>query len=139
MMKLKNKILITSMAAFAALVFFACTKTEGPGGKASIKGKVYVKDYNTAVTTLLSEYYGAGENVYICYGSEQNASANVKTGSDGSFEFKYLRTGHYTIFVMTRDTTIKYSGADAELPLKVSVDISGKKDAKDIGTLNICK
>lgn len=120
------------------LFLFACEKAEGPGGKSTIKGRIYVKDYNTSVTTLLSEYYGAGENVYICYGDDQTAANDVNTGSDGSFEFKYLRQGHYTVFVMTRDTSIKYSGADAELPLKLSVDI-GKKETKDLGTITICK
>lgn len=122
----------------ALLLLTFCEKAPGPGGKSSITGKIYVKDYNTSVTTLLSEYYGAGENVYICYGDDQTASNDVNTGSDGSFAFNYLRAGHYTVFVMTRDTSIKYSGADAELPLKFSVDI-GKKETKDLGTITICK
>ena len=123
----------------AGILSGGCKKDPGAGGKASIKGRIYVKDYNTAVTTLLSEYYGAGENVYICYGESQAASNDVNSGSDGSFEFKYLRTGHYTVFVMTRDTSIKYSGADTEIPLKFSVDISSKKEIKDLGTITICK
>lgn len=123
----------------ACILSAGCKKDPGPGGKASIRGRIYVKDYNTSVTTLLSEYYGAGENVYICYGEDQTASNDVNSGADGSFEFKYLRTGHYTIFVMTRDTSIKYSGADTEIPLKFGVDISGKKEIKDLGTITICK
>jgi hypothetical protein len=117
----------------------ACEKDPGPGGKASITGKVYVKDYNTSVTTLLSEYYGAGEKVYICYGDDQTSANDVSTGTDGSFAFRYLRKGHYTVFIMTRDTGIKYSGADAEIPLSFSVDISDKKETKDLGTITICK
>jgi len=134
-----NKNLFMLGMPLLLLFLGACQKSAGPGGKASIKGKVYVKDYNTGVTTLLAEYYGAGENVYISYGDNPSANENVKTGADGSFEFSYLRPGHYTVFVMTRDTTIKYSGADTEIPLKLSVDISGKKESKDLGTLNICK
>ncbi len=117
----------------------ACKKPAGPGGKAAIKGKIHVKDYNTAVTTLLAEYDGAGESVYISYGDNVAANDNVKSGADGTFEFSYLRPGKYTVFVMTRDTSIKYSGADAELPLKYNVEIGGKKDTKDLGTINICK
>lgn len=134
-----KKRLFTLGLAMLFLLFWGCQKSAGPGGKASIKGKVYVKDYNNGVTTLLAEYYGAGENVYISYGDNTSANENVKTGADGSFEFAYLRPGHYTVFVMTRDTTIKYSGADAEIPIKLSVDIAGKKDTKDLGTINICK
>lgn len=138
-MKIDRKTLATGLTALALFWAFACDKPPGPGGKASIKGRIYVKDYNSAATAQVSEFFGAGENVYISYGEEKSASNNLKTDADGNFEFKYLRPGKYTVFVMSRDTSINLSGADAELPAKTNVTISGKKESVDLGTIIIFK
>ncbi len=138
-MRTDRKVLATGLTALAFFLAFSCDKPAGPGGKASIKGRVYVKDYNSAATALVSEFFGAGENVYISYGEEKSASNNLDTDADGNFEFKYLRPGEYTVFVMSRDTSIHLSGADAELPARTRVTISGKKESVDVGTITIFK
>jgi hypothetical protein len=86
-----------------AIMLTNCKKPPGPGGKATIKGKIYVKDFNTAAYGApIAEYYSAGESVYICYGTDPAAGNSVKTGTDGSFEFLYLRKGHYKVFATSR-------------------------------------
>ena len=52
------------------LLLFSCSKVEGEGGAATIKGKITVKDYNNAGTTLQDTYPGADRDVYIVYGNE---------------------------------------------------------------------
>ena len=112
---------------FALLTISSCKKPAGPGGKASIKGKIYIRDFNTAATAVISEYYGPGENVYICYGGDNAVGNNVKTSTDGSYEFLYLRTGHYKIFAESRDTSIHVSGSNKLLSVALEVDITDSK------------
>lgn len=117
-----------------ALILFvsACTKPAGPGGKATIKGKVYAYDFDNTQNYLMSSGYSAGTKVYIVYGDDKVASAKVVTDYDGSFEFKYLHKGKYKIFVNSLDTSYKVKGNDTEIPLIKEVEI---KDAKKTITL----
>ena len=104
----------------------SCSKEEGEGGRASISGSVYVRDYNASYTQLLSEYYGPEEMVYITYGDNEFYDDRVRTDPDGKFQFKYLRKGNYTIFVYTEDTTFTIaSGVEA---LNQSAEITGKDE-----------
>jgi len=84
----------------------ACHKEAGEGGKSVIKGKVFVQDYNTSQTVLISEYYGPDIDVYIIYG-EGNTYFNdrIRTSYDGSFEFPYLAKGKYKIFAYEKCIT----------------------------------
>lgn len=118
----------------------ACKKPPGPGGKATIKGKIYVKDFNTAAYGApISEYYSPGETVYISYGDDQSADNDVKTGTDGSFEFLYLRTGHYKVFANSRDTSIHVAGTNKVIPVIIDVTLTSNKQVFDVGTITINK
>jgi len=99
----KLQLLIVSL--LTVCLISACKKEAGPGGKASITGKVYVKNYDLSYTILLSEYYEQGENVYITYGNETTVGDNVKTSYDGSFIFPYLRKGKYKIWSVSKDSS----------------------------------
>ena len=129
---------IAILLALAFVAFTACKKPAGPGGKASIKGKVYVKDFNTAAYgPPISEYYGAGETVYICYGTSTAVGNSVKTSTDGSYEFLYLRKGHYKVFVLSRDTSIHVAGSNKTIPVEVPVDLSGNKQSTTLNDIVI--
>jgi hypothetical protein len=97
---LKIAILIT-----ITVIFSFCKKEPGPGGKANIRGKVFVKNYDLSFTILLSEYYEQGENVYITYGNETTVGDNVKTSYDGSYVFPYMRKGKYKIWAVSKDSS----------------------------------
>ena len=58
--------------SFIILSFFlSCKKRdEGPNGQATIKGKIYVKDYNSTFSRINDQYYGAKEDVFIIYGDD---------------------------------------------------------------------
>lgn len=98
---------IYSSALMILVIFFFtfCKKEPGPGGKASIRGKVYVKNYDLSFTILLSEYYEQGENVYITYGNETTVGDKLETSYDGSFIFPYLRKGKYKIWAISKDSS----------------------------------
>ena len=118
-----NRIVIILIVVFAS--FVSCKKEPGEGGFASIEGKVLLKNYDATYTILQSEYYAAGETVYIIYGNGTEIGNTVKTSYDGSFKFNYLNKGNYKIYVLGEDPTKPYlSEPKEEL---VEVTISEKK------------
>ncbi len=133
-MKSKSILLLSTVLLFA---FYACKKEPGEGGKASVTGKVLVKDYNTSFTQLIGEYYAPAEDVYIIYGDHEIYDDDMKTNHDGSFKFNYLQEGKYTIFVYSKDSTGQIaSGVE---PVFVEFEITDKKEdvvLEDIIILN---
>ncbi len=106
------------------LLLASCKKPEGPGGKATIKGKIYATDFDNTQLYKLSEGYVGEERVYISYGSNQGPDNDVRTGSDGSFQFKFLNKGSYKLTVYSLDTAIKQKGNDTKIPIVREVKIS---------------
>ncbi len=86
--------------SFALLIFLfsGCKHSEGYGGLATIKGKVYGKDYNSN-GDLVSENYIGDLNVYISKHGETTYFDDLNTSYDGSFEFNFLHPGKYDIWV----------------------------------------
>lgn len=130
MKKISILILITS-----AIILGSCKKEAGEGGNSSIKGKIWVKDYNATFTTLNAEYAGADEDVYIIYGNNTSYGDRIKASPDGSFEFKYLRKGDYTIYVYSKDKTL--TSPSGKVTVTVNATISKKKEIVDVGTITI--
>jgi hypothetical protein len=97
-----------SFGVLLGLLFLlgACHKEAGEGGKSIIKGKVFVQDYNTNGTILISEYYGPDIDVYIIYGADNTYfNDRIRTSYDGSFEFPYLAKGKYRVFAYEKCLT----------------------------------
>lgn len=116
-------------------IISSCKKAPGEGGNSTITGKVWVKDYNSDFTIYNGEYAGADENVYIIYGNDASYGDKVKAGPDGVFEFKYLRTGDYTVYVYSKDKTM--TSASGKVAVKAAVSIGKKKQTVDAGTFQI--
>ena len=130
----KNIIIIISVIG---LLLFSCKKEEGEGGRASLKGKVYAKDYNASFSQLLNEYYAPEEDVYIIYGDHENYDDKVKTGPDGTYEFKRLRKGNYSVFVYSKDSTFTIaSGVEAQYK---SAEITKKEEVVELPDFIILK
>lgn len=130
-----NKIVIILIIAFAS--FTSCKKEPGEGGFASIEGKVLLKNYDATYTILQSEYYAAGETVYIIYGNGTEIGNTVKTSYDGSFKFNYLNKGNYKVYVLGEDPTKPYLSVPKEE--LVEVTISEKKQKVVLGDFVIIK
>lgn len=117
------------------LLISSCKKEAGEGGDSSIRGKIWVINYNATFTSINNEYVGADEYVYIIYGDDISYGDRVKTNPAGEFEFKYLREGNYTIYIYSKDKTrTEPSGITS---MKVSTNISGKEQVVDVGTITI--
>ena len=90
--------------SFCLVILFACEKSEGVGGKAAIQGKILVKDFNQE-GEVQDIYYPGEYSVYIIYGDNIVFDDDVETHFDGTFVFKYLYPGKYTVFAYSKCTT----------------------------------
>ena len=127
---LKIKLIISLIV----IVLFSCNKVEGVGGNGTIKGKVSVANINV-LGTVTDTYDAQGEDVYIIYGDLDNThDDDVNTSHDGTFEFKYLNTGNYEVFVYSECLTCP-NGQDSLI--KINTSIESRSDVIDIGTITI--
>lgn len=112
------------LALSVCFALSSCEKKPGEGGLASIKGKVYVQDYNGDCTRLRDEFYGIDEDVFIIAGDEPSYFEKVKTGPDGTFWFPYLRRGVYKVYALSENCDVP---GELESVIK-EVRITGRKD-----------
>jgi hypothetical protein len=110
----------------------ACEKDPGPGGLASISGKLYVYDYN-AFGLLVDSGYVAGERIYISYGENTNVDDDVRTAADGSFKFEWLQKGKYTVWAISDCDTCPLK----QTTVKQTVEITKRRENITISDLVI--
>lgn len=140
-MKKKLSILVIALT----VVIVSCKKPAGEGGRATIKGKIWVENYNTLnsmadIYFLKGEYAGADEDVFIIYGDDISYGNKTKSGPDGVFEFRYLRPGDYKIYVKSKDTTrASFFYGSGITTVDVSVTINNKKETVETENLVIYK
>ena len=131
----------TTLKLFAVLlvtVFLgSCKKPAGEGGKNTIKGSLWVEDWNSSFTIKNSEYAAYDEDVYIIYGDDISYSDKTKSNYNGEFEFKYLRKGKYKIYVYSKDKTL--TQPSGETSIVQEVEITDKKGTKTLDKIIIYK
>lgn len=88
------------IAEINSLVIF---KEPDDKGNSTIRGKIFVKDYDSDFLFLERKYYGPDEYVYIIYGNDLTYSDRVKTDINGVFEFRNLRKGPYKVYAFSKD------------------------------------
>lgn len=124
-------------ALLCILLIASCKKEEGEGGNSTISGKVFIREYNQNFTFKIEQYYAPDEDVFIVYGDDDVYGDKTSTHSDGTYRFKYLREGEYTVFAYSEDS-VNYP-TNRKIPVIQHVKISGKnKEVKvpDIVILN---
>ena len=129
-MKSVTCLFITGLLLTASL---SCTKDEGVGGTATVRGRVVINDYNDDFSILLSTHSAAEEDVYIVYGDDKTFGDRVETSYDGIFEFNYLLPGDYSVFIYSEDSS---SNLLYDTVIIKNVTISRKDDIVDIGTFD---
>jgi hypothetical protein len=82
---------------FFILGLTSCSHDEGYGGLATIKGKVYGKNYNSN-GVLVAQGYRGDVKVYISKHGETNYFDSMDSAYDGSFKFEHLYKGTYDIW-----------------------------------------
>ena len=102
---MKNFISLISLIFFIvtlSVVETSCKKGPGEGGRASIKGKVYTVNYNSAMTFPMDSGYLGGQKVYIIYGDETAVGRSQDSNNEGAYEFSFLRKGKYKVYVYSK-------------------------------------
>jgi hypothetical protein len=129
----------TTVVSLLLLVLVTgCSKPEGQGGDASIRGAVWVEDWDTNFNLLLYQYLGVDEYVYIIYGDDVSYGDRVKTNYLGQYEFKYLRKGHYKIYVFS-DKKQTVASPSKQEAIIAEVEIGSRKQTFEVDTLTIKK
>lgn len=123
-------VLASAIVIFIVLSL-SCSKDEGVGGTATIRGKVVIHDYNEDFSIFLSQHNAEEEDVYIIYGSEATFGDQTETNYDGTFEFRYLLPGNYKIFIYSEDST---SGSRYDTVVLKDITVSKKDGLVDAGT-----
>jgi len=116
-----------------AAALASCKREPGQGGTSSIKGKVIATYHDVFDSAYV--YPASREDVYIVYGDGDFNGDNVKTSYDGSYEFNYLKKGHYTVYAYSDCDTCVNGSKRAEL---VSVDIA-KNHSETVADIHITK
>lgn len=109
----------------------SCEKEPGEGGTSTITGKIYVLNYNSE-GEFRGEYWAQEERVYIMYGDNPIYDDDTRTNFDGTYQFKYLFPGKYTIFAYSNCTC----PADTE-PLFETVEIKKRGEEVVVPTITI--
>ena len=123
---MRTPTLKTTLLIILSLVLINCKKKAGEGGTANIRGSIWVEDWNTAFTIKNGEYAGADEDVYIIYGDDVSYGDKTKSNYNGEFEFKYLRTGKYRVYVYSKDKTLKSQSGDTAFVREVEITNNGQ-------------
>ncbi|HLG03252.1 MAG TPA: carboxypeptidase-like regulatory domain-containing protein [Bacteroidia bacterium] len=122
---------------FVLTLLFSCSNGPGPGGKASITGKV--KMVNRWDANCLEQaqpfdtYYAPDVDVYVIFGDDPSYGDRVKTGPDGTYWFQYLRPGKYTVYAYSKDCSL--ASSPGVIAMKKEVEIQGKKDNVSVADL----
>lgn len=137
---MKRKSIVYFFAALMlTLPMLGCNKIEGPGGAATIQGRLYIEEYDSG-GNLIKQYDGAGRDVYIIYGDDPTETYfhdDVETSYDGTFKFRFLEPGNYRIFYYEDKTFNELNqnpnGANEKVIIH-DVVINDKKEVVDLGT-----
>ena len=143
-MKFIYSLVIISAVSFA---LNSCKKYEGEGGKSSITGKIMIdqKLYVNGVLSQTVSFEGAKEDVYLVYGEDDLIyDDKVEANYDGTYTFKYLQPGTYTVFAYSE---VFHAGANATNndddyytleEVSQTFEIKKKEDV-DLGTITLIK
>lgn len=127
-MRTKEKKIFPFLIFLIFFGFYSCEKQAGEGGNASISGTVWVKNYNSTFTQLVSEYPAADEDIYIVYDDHNGYDDKISCDYNGRFEFRYLRSGSYSIYVYSKDSSLQSASGDVAIIQKVEI----KKNKENI-------
>ena len=134
-----KQLLKLGIVTVLTLTITSCEKPAGPGGRATVKGKVFAYNFDNSQRYLLAKGYSPGDKVYICYGNNAVVGNDIKTANDGSFQFLYLNKGHYKVFVNSLDTSIKVKGNKTMIPVIKEFDITHNTQTIDLQDIIINK
>ncbi|MBD77607.1 MAG: hypothetical protein CL840_01535 [Crocinitomicaceae bacterium] len=128
-----KKTIIISASIMVSMLFFSCKKEAGKGGKSTLKGAVVATFYCGENGSIRAISGAPGERIFISYGGGTYYDDDMRTGTNGEFEFKYLNPGTYRVSILSECDTCSTGFRE----VSKSVEI-GKKDRNvSVGELKI--
>ena len=120
-----------------ASIFYSCSKVEGKGGSATVKGVVMEQLYNSIGNPISGgKYKAADEDVFLIYGDDDAFyDDDLKTSYDGSYVFNYLQEGNYTLFIYEDCNTCPSGKKEILIPF----EITERNQVIDLDTIVIKK
>jgi hypothetical protein len=128
---MKNSIIFIMLASLSIL---GCTKGAGPGGRATIKGKVWATNLTNSLITESDSAYQGNVQVFISYGDNPSVGDDVRTGYDGTYQFDYLRPGNYKLWTYSK---IRFSENRLDSAAVKEITITGNKEVKVVEDFRI--
>jgi hypothetical protein len=126
-MHIKSSIRHVIVSAAIILSFSACDKDPGPGGKGSIKGKLYSANINSPEFEVTPNCVEPEERVYLVYGDKIDGfDKDTRVNHDGTFEFKFLRKGVYQVYAYGYDPNLPSSSGHAPTIKQIEISSSGE-------------
>jgi hypothetical protein len=104
------------------VIVLSCSKEPGEGGNSTIYGKIVAHDYNAEFTNLKGIYPAADEDVFLIYGDDYSYSQRIRSNYKGIYEFKYLRSGDYSIYVYSKDSTLTLASEMYAVVKNITID-----------------
>ncbi|MBN1953096.1 MAG: hypothetical protein JW801_17965 [Bacteroidales bacterium] len=128
---------IFTLAIIALFALGACESGAGEGGTSTIRGKVIIREWDGDFQQLRGTYPAAKEDVYIIYGDEYVYGDRFEASMDGTYEFKYLKKGSYTIFAYSKDSIPPFTAE--KVPVSQVVEITGDNQVVEVPDIIILK
>ena len=123
------RLIISGLVLFS---FSGCEKPPGEGGTSSVIGRVYAIDTNQD-GVYQGEYWAPDKRVYIIYGDNEVFDDLTRTHFDGTYQFKFLHPGDYTLFAYSKCD----SCAAGEEPIFQKIEITGRGQDVEVPTITI--
>ena len=124
---------IFCLLSFIIAAMVSCKKEPGDGGLATLEGSLYYNTYSPS-GDFIEKIPAAGENVYLTYGDNDPYDDRNDTYIDGTYQFKNLQKGSYTISAFS--DCICPSGNEA---VELSVEITNKKGSTQVSDIVVTK
>jgi hypothetical protein len=126
---MKKKILSLLLSSIILIGLLGCNKEPGPGGRATIKGKLLSGNINSPEFEVTPEDGEPEERVYLVYGDRMSGhDKDMRVSHDGSFEFKHLRKGVYQVFAYGYNP--EKSSSNDMSPIIRTIEVSGSQTAE---------
>lgn len=133
-MKINTVVKNIGFFAVICLTIAACTKGAGPGGRASIKGKIFSKNLSSSLSVITDSGFVGEQDVYLSYGTSTAVADRVFTSHTGEFEFLYLRPGKYTVVTYSKQP---FGVGKLDSAVIKTVEIDSKSQTADMGIIRI--
>lgn len=90
-------------------------------GTFTIRGKIFVYDYDDTYSFIENSYYGMDEDIFLIEDGDSSYVDKTSTNYNGMYEFKGLRKGKYTLYVFSEGDPALIPGGEEPVIKQVEI------------------